>query len=151
LTHLGYAQLGLGNFENASHRFQIALDIRSSFGQESLTMEPLAGLAQVELDKDNPAAALTLAEKVLSYLTEGGTLEGTEEPLRIYLTIYLTLVKNHDPRANQVLQDAHSLLKEQVSKITLQTHKETFLQNVPWRREIEEHWQQNQASKKQDT
>ena len=151
LTHLGYAQLGLGNFENASGRFQTALDIRNSFGQLSLSMEPLAGLAQVELEKDNPAVALTFVENVLSYLTEGGNLEGTEEPLRIYLTVYLTLVKNYDPRANQVLQDVHSLLKEQVGKITVQTHKETFLQNVPWRREIEEHWQQNQASKKQGT
>jgi len=149
LTFLGYAYLGLGKFREARDDFQKALDIRHSFGQKTLAMEPLAGLAQVKLDKDNPAAALKYVEFILSHLAEGGDLEGTEEPLRIYLTLYLTLVTNRDPRADQVLEDAHSLLSEQVGKIQEQTYKEMFIQNVPWRRQIEEIWQQGQTKKQQ--
>ena len=77
-------------------------------------------------------------------MKEGGNLEGTEEPLRVYLIVYLTLVKNQDTRANQVLEDGHSLLRDLVSKIKEQSHKEMFVQNVPWRREIEGLWLQNQ-------
>lgn len=149
LTYLGYANLGLGNFRNATDRFQTALDIRHSLGQEILAMEPRTGLAQVELGQDDPGAALTYVEHILSHLAEGGNLEGTDEPLRIYLTVYLTLVRNRDPRADQVLEDAHTLLEEQVSKIQEQAHKEMFVQNVPWRRQIEDLWQQNKTSKKQ--
>ena len=147
LTHLGYANLGLGNFGNASSRFQAALDIRYSFNQQSLAMEPLAGLARAELNKGNLEAALSHVENILSHLAEGGNLEGTEEPLRIYLIVYLALVKNHDSRADKVLKDAYSSLREQVRKIKEQTHQDMFVQNVPWRREIEELWLQNQKIK----
>ena len=147
LTHLGYANLGMGNFGIAVSGFQAALDIRYSFSQQSLAMEPLAGLAQVELDKDNLEAALSHVEYILSHLIEGGNLEGTEEPLRIYLIVYLVLVKNHDPRADKVLKDAYSSLREQVRKNKEQTHQEMFIQNVPWRREIEKLWLQNQKKR----
>jgi hypothetical protein len=111
-------------------------------------MEPLAGLAQVELDKDDPVAALGYVENILTYLAEGGTLEGTDEPLRVYLIGYLALVKNRDPRADQLLEDAHFLLRKQVDKIQEQPHKEMFIQNVPWRRQIEELWQQKHSTEK---
>jgi predicted ATPase/class 3 adenylate cyclase len=146
LTYLGYAHLGLGNFKNATHGFQSALDIRHSLNQQTLALEPLAGLARVELEKGDPATALMHVERILSHLAAGGNFKGTEEPLRIYLTVYLSLVTNHDARAGQVLEDAHTLLSEQVSKIQEQVHKKMFIQNVPWRRRIEDLWQQKSAS-----
>jgi tetratricopeptide (TPR) repeat protein len=88
LTYLGHANLGLGHFRNATNWFQTALKIRQSLGQRTLAMELLAGLAQAELGKNDSAAALSYVEDILSHLGAGGNLEGTEEPLRIYLTIY---------------------------------------------------------------
>jgi predicted ATPase/class 3 adenylate cyclase len=146
-TFLGYAYLGLGNYREATHTFQTALDIRYSLGQQTLAMEPLAGLAQVEMDQDQLSAALDYIENIISYLKEGGSLEGTEEPLRIYLTIYLAFLKNHDSRAKGVLEDAYALLKEQAQKIQEKTPREMFIQNVPWRRQIAELWQRNQGKK----
>jgi len=151
LTFLGYANIGLGNFDEAALNFQKALEIRETLGQQTLALEPLAGLAQVYLKKNNLTGAFTYAERILLHLANGDTLEGTEEPLRIYLTIYLTLAKHHDPRTEQILEDAHALLNEQVGKIQEKTHKEMFVQNVPWRRQIDELWQQNQARNQQDT
>ena len=150
LTGVGYAELGLGNFKNASERFYAALDIRRFFDQQNLAMELLAALAQVELDKNDPAAALKFVENILLHLTNGGNLEGTEEPLRVYLTVYLTLLENHDPRADQILKDAHSRLREQVGKIQEQRYREMFIQNVPWRRQIDKLWHQAQGKKQQD-
>lgn len=145
LTFLGFANLGLGNPDHAKEQFQTAYDIRLSLGQNTLALEPLAGLAQAELDRNEPAGALGHVQKILSHLEEGGNLEGTEEPLRIYLTVTLTLIANLDPRADQVLADAHSLLMDQVGKIQEHTYKQMFIQNVPWRRKIEELWQQHQT------
>ena len=84
-------------------------------------------------------------------MANGGNLDGAEEPLRVYLTVYLTLTAHHDTHADQILEDAHSLLQEQVKMIQNRTDKEKYVQNVPWRREIEELWKQSHSTKKQDT
>jgi tetratricopeptide (TPR) repeat protein len=147
LTYLGYSNLGLGNYQEAANAYQKALDTHYFQQHQSLAMEPLAGLAQVELENGTLAGALSHAEKILAHLTEGGTLEGTEEPLRIYLIVYQVLTANNDPRANQILENAYSLLQDQVSKIQEQIFQKMFIQNVPWRREIEKLWKQNQEKK----
>jgi tetratricopeptide (TPR) repeat protein len=150
LTFLGFAHLGAGNLSEARDQFQTAYDIRVSLEQNTLAMEPLAGLAQVELDRDHPAAALVFTDRILSYQAEGGNLEGTEEPLRIYLTVYLTLMANQDPRAGEVLDHAHFQLMEQVGKIQVQADKDIFINNVPWRRKIEELWRQKQSANQRE-
>jgi predicted ATPase/class 3 adenylate cyclase len=147
LTYLGYSNLGLGNYQEAANAYQKALDTHYFQQHQSLAMEPLAGLAQVELENGTLAGALSHAEKILAHLTEGSTLEGTEEPLRIYLIVYQVLTANNDPRANQILENAYSLLQDQVSKIQEQIFQKMFIQNVPWRREIEKLWKQNQEKK----
>jgi hypothetical protein len=128
----------------------MALDICHSFDQQSLAMEPLAGLAQVALGNGDPTSAQAHIEIILSHLANGGNLDGTEEPLRIYLAIYQTLAAKSDPRADQILKEAYSVLQEQVNRIQGQTNREMFVHNVPWRQKIEEFWQQNQETKQQD-
>ena len=73
LTYLGYAHLELGNYKNATNGFQSALGIRHSLNQQTLALEPLAGLAQVELEKGDPATALMHVERILSHLAAGAT------------------------------------------------------------------------------
>jgi tetratricopeptide (TPR) repeat protein len=143
-TYLGHANLGLGNYPEAKAAYQEALEIRHALEQQSLAMEPLAGLAQTELEKGEPMGALVHVEKALLHLANGGNLDGVEEPLRIYLTVYLTLVANHDPRAGQILEDAHSLLQEQVNRIQNPKNRKMYVDNVPWRRQIEKLWQKKQ-------
>jgi predicted ATPase/class 3 adenylate cyclase len=144
LTYYGHASLGLGNHPEATRAYQSALNIRQALEQQSLAMEPLAGLTQTALEEGNPVTALVHVEKILSHFTNGGDLDGTEEPLRVYLTAYLALTANYDPRANQILEDAHSLLEEQVNKIQVPTNRKMYVNNVPWRRQIEELWKQKQ-------
>jgi Asp-tRNA(Asn)/Glu-tRNA(Gln) amidotransferase C subunit len=79
-------------------------------------MESLAGLARVALVREETAQALTQVEEILSFLEEG-SLDGTDEPLRVYLTCIRTLRACHDPRADKVLETAHSLLQERAGKI----------------------------------
>jgi hypothetical protein len=74
------------------------------------------------------------------YLENGGTFEGVEEPLRIYLACYQALEKIRDPRSETVLQDAAKLLETQVSKLHDAKTRAMFIQNVPCRRAIQEAW-----------
>jgi predicted ATPase/class 3 adenylate cyclase len=144
LTYYGHTSLGAGNHPEAASAYQKALNIRRTLEQQSLAMEPLAGLAQTALEEGNSVTALSNVENILSHFTNGGNLDGTEEPLRVYLIVYLTLIANHDPRAGQILEDAHSLLEEHVSRIQDPSNKKMYVNNVPWRRQIEELWEQKQ-------
>nr|NIV38839.1 hypothetical protein [Anaerolineae bacterium] len=44
--------------------------------------------------------------EILKHLQDRG-LEGTFEPFRIYLTCYQVLRANRDPRAQEILHQAH--------------------------------------------
>jgi hypothetical protein len=74
----------------------------------------------------------------------GGNLEGTEEP-SIYLTIYQTLVTVVTRAPVRFGRCAFSF--EQTGW-QIQTSKNVY-QNVPWRRQIDELWQQDQEKKQQ--
>lgn len=149
LTYLGFSHLGLSNYSEAKDKHQKALGIRRSLDQHSLVMESLAALAHVELEKNDSVSALEYIEEILSHLGSSGNLDGAEEPLRIYLTVYDTLAANLDPRADQILKEANTVLQKQVARIQGKTNREMFVNNVPWRRKIHEIWQQRQK-KQQD-
>ena len=120
--------------------FEQALNLRREWGQTSLATEPIAGLIQVALRKNDIALAGRLMEDIVNYLSEGGTLEGTEEPLRVYLACYHVLERTADSRASTLLQTAMQLLEAQASKINDEHARRMYIENVPWRRAIEQTW-----------
>ena len=97
--------------------------------------EPLAGLARVCLIQENPIEAQALVDGILGHL-ESHTLEGTEEPVRVYLTCYRVLTANQDLRAGELLDTAHRLLQERAAKIGDEEMRRSYLENVPAHREI---------------
>ena len=56
--------------------------------------------------------------------------------MRIYLTCYRVLQANDNPRAQSILDVAHQALQEQAVAITDQEMRRSFLENVPYHREI---------------
>jgi tetratricopeptide (TPR) repeat protein len=140
LLYMGYADVLLQDLVQAEDAFRQSVTIREELGQLSMKNESLAGLIQVYLHKDDPVSAMLTAEEILAYLNEGGTLEGTEEPLRVYYVCYLTLEKAKDPRAQTVLQSGAQLLEAQVSKLPNETTRRVYVENVPWRMAIQEAW-----------
>jgi tetratricopeptide (TPR) repeat protein len=133
LLYAGYAQLLLDELQPAEDSFQRSIAIRDELGQPGMMIESLAGLIQAFLRKDDHASALTEAEKIMSYLDAAGTLEGTEEPLRVYYACYLALEKAADARSHGVLQSAVRLLEAQVSKLRDDSSRQMYIENVPWR------------------
>ncbi len=144
LLYLGYGFLMLGDLEEAEAAFQESIQIRFELGQPALLMEPVAGLIQIRLLKNDGASAQVEAERILSHMANGGTLEGTEEPLRIYFTCYSALRQNLDARADDLLNRAYSQLAEQISRISDDEARRMYVENVPWRRAIQQAWQEYQ-------
>ncbi|MBM3128887.1 MAG: tetratricopeptide repeat protein [Chloroflexi bacterium] len=135
LTRLGHALTGLNRLAEAADAYQQALDIRRALGQQNLAMEPLAGLARVALAQENLSQAQTQVEEILKHL-ETHNFDGTDEPFRIYLTCYRVLRASRDARARTILATAQRLLQERAARISDETARRSFLENVPHHREI---------------
>jgi tetratricopeptide (TPR) repeat protein len=134
--YLGYAQLSMDRVDDAQVAFEKSLRIRDVLGQSALSMEPIAGLVEVGLRAKNPDLAAQNTEKILAHLQNGGTLNGTDEPLRVYYSCYRYLEKKQDPRSAQVLQDALQMLDAQLAKLNDERSREMYVENVPWRKAL---------------
>ena len=138
--YLGHAFTLMGKLDEAQKAYQHSLDLRKELGQPAFATEPIAGLIQVALRMNDVSLASRWMEDIVKYLSEGGNLEGTEEPLRVYLACYIVLERLVDTRANGLLQTAMSLLESQVSKIDDEYARRTYVESVPWRRAIDGAW-----------
>jgi hypothetical protein len=103
--------------------------------QEYLLPELKASMARIAMLEGKLDEALELVDQILEYL-ENHDLNGSEEPLRIYLTCFRVLEANNDKRADDILKKAYALLEERTSMIAEETLQKTFLENVEVNREI---------------
>jgi hypothetical protein len=78
------------------------------------------------------------AEQLVQYIEENRTLEGMEEPLRVFLLVINVFDKTKDLRIEVVLRYAVQLLETQVSKLTSEDARRVFVENVPWRRKVQQ-------------
>ena len=136
MLYMGHAWLLQKEYELAQSAYQKSVEIRNALDQASLSMEPIAGLVDVSVAINDLEVAALYAEKIIRYIQTGSTLEGTDEPLRVYQTCYRFLEKIKDPRSRQVLQQAKQLLEAQVSKFKSETERKRYIENIPWRQEI---------------
>lgn len=134
--YLGHAQLLADELEQAKSSFQNSLRIRVEMGQTALSMEPLAGLLEAGLCAGDLDLATENAERILAHLAGGGTLNGTDEPLRVYFQCFRLLEKKQDPRSTRVLQDAMQMLDAQLANLRDEHAREMYVENVPWRRAL---------------
>ena len=104
----------------------------------NLVMEAQAGLVETALQAGDLSEAQTKAGIILAYLANDGTLDGTEEPLRIYLAVYQTLKELKDLRASSILQTAKQILDGQVLLLKDESSRNMYVQNVSWRKAIQE-------------
>jgi len=132
---LGHALLGLGQIAEAEKAYRRSLELRRQVGQQELVVETLAGLARVALAEGSTDQALAQVKEILKNLPTT-SLEGTEEPLRIYLTCYQVLHAAGDPRNKEILRTAHGMLQERAGRITDEEARRSFMQRVAVHREV---------------
>ena len=136
--YLGLAQLLAKAFAEAVEALLKSIEIRAELRQPALIAEARAGLVEAYAAAGVHDAALKEAEAVLKYIEKNQALEGSEEPLRIYHFVYKCLQSDKDPRAATLLQNAKALMKTQVEKLHTKEARQTFVENVTWRRAIAE-------------
>lgn len=134
--YLGHSQLLLDEIEQARISFQNSLRIREALGQVALSMEPLAGLVEAGICEGDLDAAAMCAESILAHLENGGTLNGTDEPLRVYYQCFRLLEKRQDPRGAQVLKSGMQMLDAQLAKLKDERARQMYVENVPWRQAL---------------
>ena len=136
--YIGHAHLLKNDFQLARNAFSSSIIIREESNQLNLVMEAQAGLVETALQAGDLSEAQTKAGIILAYLANDGTLDGTEEPLRIYLAVYQTLKELKDLRASSILQTAKQILDGQVLLLKDESSRNMYVQNVPWRKAIQE-------------
>jgi predicted ATPase/DNA-binding SARP family transcriptional activator/class 3 adenylate cyclase len=139
-TVRGHALVNLGQPRKAIEAYQQSLALRTERGQFHLTVEPLAGIARAALAQGDIERATQSVADIMDYLRSHPALEGTLEPLRIYLTCYTVLQANDDPRADEVLDSAYHLLQERARTIEDGNLQQSYLENVTIHREITTAW-----------
>jgi tetratricopeptide (TPR) repeat protein len=141
LLYFGHASQLIKDYEQARQAYSASILIRNELGQPNMATEPEAGLIETDLALDDLPAAMRWVEDILRHLLNGGTLQGTEEPLRIYYACYLALEKKKDPRASDLLMKAVEMLNVRVSKLRDEESRRVYVEKVPWRLAIQQAWQ----------
>lgn len=134
-TCLGHALVGLGWLAEAAEIFGEAVALRKALGQRDPMLEPLAGLAGVFLAMEQPNQALTYVEQILPHL-QNITAASIVEPFRIYWTCYRVLDANGDLRATEVLTVAQAALMARAARITDDTLRRHYLEQIATNRAI---------------
>jgi tetratricopeptide (TPR) repeat protein len=135
LANLGRALMVLGHPVEAAQAYVQALDLRRQLGLHQLAIESQAGLAGVYLAQGELGRAQDQVEEILAYL-ETDTLDSTEERFQVYLTCYRVLEAGQDPRAQELLATAYTLLQARADAIEEAEWRRSYLENVPHHREI---------------
>jgi len=132
----GHAHLIKNNYDLAAQSFLKSMGIRTQINAPILAMEARSGLCEAFLRSGDLESAQSEAEQLVGYIEENRTLQGMEEPLRVFLSVINVLDKIKDPRIPVVLQYANQLLEAQVSNLRSEEARRVFVENVPWRRAI---------------
>jgi class 3 adenylate cyclase/tetratricopeptide (TPR) repeat protein len=134
LTVLGFILQGLSHTDQAAEAFQQSLRMQRDQGKHDYAMESLAGLASIALGEGEFENALVDVDEILTFLEENKLRSVAD--MRVYLICYQVLKAASDPRAEAVLDVAHSLLQERAAKIPDEQLRRSFLENVPYNWEI---------------
>ena len=135
----GHAHAALGQNDAAAACYRESVSIYHEIGRPTMPPEPIAGLARLALARGAVVEAMHLIADVIGHFDAGGTVDGTEDPLWIYLTCHQVLAAAASPRAPEFLARAHEVLMQRAEPLGA-AERETFLGNVPSHRAIVAAW-----------
>lgn len=120
---------------DAAEAYQEAMALLKGSGLPSASTEPAAGLARVALAQGDLVTAQSFVDGILDQVG-AGNLDGTQEPIAVYLACFRVLAAAGDSRAGPVLAEAHRFLMNQAESIDDPEAKRAFCENVPANREL---------------
>ena len=140
LLWLGDTWLGLEKPDKALPLLEQALEYRHELDQPHHVIEATAAIARACFAKGDSTNASKRVNEILTYLADGGSLDGTWEPLRIYWSCIQILKEQANSRYKKLLEEAYMFLQERASRISDEVSRKMYLTNVPWHRKIMELW-----------
>ncbi len=140
LTHLGYSRLELGDLAAARDELNKAIALRLELDDKTPTVvDNFAALARVAFAERKVAEASTLAINALDRMRDYGA-SGVEYPIRAYLDCCRVLCAHGGAdelaQARQALAEARALLDKRAANIRDADLRNSFLQKVPFNREL---------------
>ncbi len=144
LVSLGHALVKQGKLEEAKQVYEASRDLWQRWERERPLMKPLAGLALLELEADDPAQALDYTNTILAYLKDN-SIDGTDEPFRVYWACCHVLLSTGDDRAGAFLEQTYQRLQTRANEITNPAHRRAFLADVPFHKAIVDAYATHQA------
>ena len=130
-----HAHAALGDWGEAAACYRASLALFREIGRATMPPEPIAGLARIDLARGDVAAAMATIAEVVAHFDAGGSVDGTEDPIWIYLTCHQVLAAAASPRAAEFLDRAHALLSERAAPLG-EAERIAFLANVPSHRAV---------------
>lgn len=146
LIGIGHAQRELGAWPAAATAYQQAIDLYTAIQRPDLAAEAQAGLAALAQQQGDHQRAQQLVETVLAQLA-AQPISGQDEPFFLYLTCYQVLAAAQDPRAPAIVQQGYALLQHYVEQITEEQLRQSFLENVPVHRALQQAYRELQTNR----
>ncbi len=112
-----HAHAALGQWDEAAACYQASLALFRELGRATMPPEPIAGLARIALARGDVEGAMATIAEVVAHFDAGGSVDGTEDPIWIYLTCHEVLAAAGSPRAAEFLDRAHALLSERAAPL----------------------------------
>jgi tetratricopeptide (TPR) repeat protein len=135
----GHVHAALGQRDAATACYRESVSIYHEIGRPTMPPEPIAGLARLALAREAVVEAMHLVADIVVHFDAGGTVDGTEDPLWIYLTCHEVMRATASPRADEFLARAHALLMQRAEPLE-PAERGTFLGNVPSHQAIVAAW-----------
>jgi len=132
----GQAALLQGRPEAAEPLLQASCAQFQALGQPQLALEAVAAQAECALAQGRVAEAARHAHRVLAALDGGVTLEGVDEPLRVWCSTWRALQAAADPRAPEVLARGRAELERRAAAIGNAERRAHFLHAVSLHRAL---------------
>ncbi len=117
LLQLGLAQAGCGDLAAARATLDAAGDRYETNGSAHLRVETDSALALVALKAGDREEAAARVQRVMRYFDSNGTLDGTEDPVRIRWSCFEVLRALDDPRTEAWLADSWELINKRSQQI----------------------------------
>ena len=136
LMWFGHAALGAGDALKALELYGRAQDLRREIGQGALLVGAAAGVAHAALEAGQEDVAREWATRVSEAIDRDPELTGAWEPLRIHLRCALVFEALGEPDAEHILSRAREMVRQQAARIDDPEDRRTFLERVPWNREL---------------
>ncbi len=138
--NIGHALVDLGQLEEADVSYKHTITLHRELYQTH-GVEALAGLVRVALAQQDVPHALELVQEILSYIDiNPGEIGAADEPCRVYLTCYQALKVANAPHSHEILHKGYDFLQASAVKISDESMRRTFLENVPYNRDLIAAW-----------